>query len=117
MYTILDFLRYLNYIMKLHFDAAALSMWLEEAQWADISYHRTRRELLERLQKLSRRADDALFPMQSNQYTSLVTVLSVRNDGLNDNSRLAFITLLLELNSQVEEFLAQQADHDDQPAP
>lgn len=96
--------------MKSLFEPNALLSWIETAQWADLSYHRTRRDLLSALSKLARRPGngaDGYFRLPDNAYLTLISTLSIRNDGLDNNARLAFTTLLLDLAEQVNTHLEQ----------
>lgn len=98
------------YEMKNLFEPNALLSWIENAQWADLSYHRTRRDLLSSLSKMAVRSSngtEGYFRLPDNAYLTLISTLSIRNDGLDNNSRLAFTTLLLDLAEQVSTHLAQ----------
>jgi len=74
------------------------SVWCDDAERTDVTYHRARRELWVRLADLHKRYTvwtRRLVP--SSQWNSIKSALTSRNETMSDDKRLAFDTAVQEV--------------------
>jgi hypothetical protein len=102
--------------MPIFAEKKELKKWLQEAQFTDVTYHRSRQQLWAKLIKcMSSRGD--LISIDRNLWNSIKSVLTSRSQDMNDTKKLAFDTALQELDSAVEGVVADDDDEkaDDSP--
>jgi len=89
----------------------AFLKFLNKAMSAGVSYHRVRKALAEELSELlsSDVGNDPYVISQSN-LTAILSVLGVRNEELDANARLSWITTILDLRRNVVAECASLAD-------
>lgn len=92
--------------MKLSADRDALLQWVEEAQLANTTYFRVRRDLFARLTSLLKRESDVdvtvRVTISHDVFVSLRGFLLSRNEQENDNKVLSFEKSLLEISRACE---------------
>lgn len=79
-----------------------LAEWVTEAQIANLSYFRVRREVyqsfLQALDASKDAAEEDCTTLSADDFFTIKQVLTVRNEGLGNDARLAFDRLLTELS-------------------
>jgi hypothetical protein len=87
-----------------HFKRRAFQAWITEAVLSNIAFFKTRKRLLAKLKSIvSKDVDEKRFSMENDDFSTIMTTCSSRNEQLTDSARLNWTTTLTEIADALSE--------------